>query len=419
MGAKNLIVISHEGFSKTSSNGRTLGNFLVGWPKENLAQFYIKESDLDYSLCKNYFHVTDQNAKRAFFGKGMISSTQNSSNVVRKNSRNSVTMFAREIVWTLGNWKTRGFTKWINEFNPDCVLLQAGDSAFSFRLAIWLSKTKSIPLIVYNSENYYFKKFDYFRSTGIPHILYPIYHRYYLMQYRLLMMNAQRVIYNTEDLASDYNSIFHVPYNVIYTSSEIQYYKKAESDRICMSYLGNLGLGRHKLLIEIGEILLRSGSFVKLNVYGKFPNDSIKKEILDCAGIDYKGFVDYDSVKKIMQNSDVLVHVENFDPFYKEGLKRAFSTKIADSLASGACFLLYAPHELTCYRYLQKNDAAFLASSHEELEQTILRLLFDNKYKEKHITNAIELVKNNHNLDRNAMKFQTILHEVMQEYKCF
>ena len=52
-----VLVISNECFSKTSSNGRTLGNFFLGWPQDRLAQFYISSADPDFDYCKNYFRV--------------------------------------------------------------------------------------------------------------------------------------------------------------------------------------------------------------------------------------------------------------------------------------------------------------------------------------------------------------------------
>ena len=57
-----VLVISNNGFSKTNSNGRTLGSLFQGCPKDKLAQFYISVDNLDYSVCENYFNFTDKEA---------------------------------------------------------------------------------------------------------------------------------------------------------------------------------------------------------------------------------------------------------------------------------------------------------------------------------------------------------------------
>lgn len=64
-----VLVFSNNCFAKTNSNGRTLGNFFVGWPKDCLAQFYIHNSIPDFEYCTNFFRVTDGQALQAFKGK--------------------------------------------------------------------------------------------------------------------------------------------------------------------------------------------------------------------------------------------------------------------------------------------------------------------------------------------------------------
>ena len=57
-----VLVIRNNGFSKTKSNGRTLGSLFQGWPKVILAQFYISSDNLDFGVCNNYFKFTDKEA---------------------------------------------------------------------------------------------------------------------------------------------------------------------------------------------------------------------------------------------------------------------------------------------------------------------------------------------------------------------
>ena len=52
-------------------------------------------------------------------------------------------------------------------FNPDIVLLQAGDCAFMFRLAVEVAEKYNAELVIYNSEGYYFKRLIIFRDTGL------------------------------------------------------------------------------------------------------------------------------------------------------------------------------------------------------------------------------------------------------------
>ena len=49
-----VLIVSNECLSPNTSNGRTLRNFLLGWPRERLAQFYIRPSQPDFTACANY-----------------------------------------------------------------------------------------------------------------------------------------------------------------------------------------------------------------------------------------------------------------------------------------------------------------------------------------------------------------------------
>ncbi len=118
-----------------------------------------------------------------------------------------------------------------------------------------------------------------------------------------------------------------------------------------------------------------------------------------------------------MRNSDLLIHVESFDDFYKEDLKFAFSTKIADSLASGTCFLLYAPESLACTKYLLGNQAAYVAVDRAQLKEHLKILIQDENARTRYLRNAQQLVRTNHNAQKNAKAFQHILLEAYQSGK--
>ena len=54
-----VLVIENECVSKSTNNGRTLGNLLKGWPKDMIAQFCISMVDPDYDVCDNFYYVSD------------------------------------------------------------------------------------------------------------------------------------------------------------------------------------------------------------------------------------------------------------------------------------------------------------------------------------------------------------------------
>lgn len=420
-----ILVISNNCFSKTNSNGRTLGNFFAGWPKDRLAQFYIQNENPDFDVCDNFFSVTDSQALKSVFGKvlgGRVQKNENSGITVNsvetanKRKRNALTMTARNIIWKMGKWKKCGFDLWVERFNPQAVLLQAGDNSFMFSLARKTAQKYSIPLFIYNSEGYYFKDFDYFRAKGMAHLFYPLFRAEFCREFRKTQKRTAYNFYLCDGLKNSYDREFNTPSVALYTSSDIAPLEETpEHKGFTVSYLGNLGVGRHEGLAQIANALQEISENYFLDVYGKIPNEEVKSAFDNCKGIRYKGFVSYDGVIDVMKNSDLLVHTESFSDFYKEDLKFAFSTKIADSLASGKCFLLYAPETIESYRYLEENELAYTANSSDKLKETLQLLSSETEARSKYKENAIKASKENHSLKKNKEVFVNIISQTVGE----
>lgn len=415
-----VLVISNNCFSKTDSNGRTLGNFFIDWPKDSLAQFYIQNASPDFDYCNNYFRVTDGQALQAFKFKKCnggpvekktvkdLKTESDSHN--SKPRRNPLTMLIRDFVWRFGGWKKCGFWSWIKEFSPDVVLLQAGDCPFMFDLALKVAKKQSAKLVVYNSEGYYFKDFDYFRTKGLKKTFYPIFRARLKLATKRVYKKVDYAFYICDELKKAYDECFKHNSIVLHTASEFVPIKKEKThEGFIASYCGNLGLDRHKNLIEIANALQEISCDLFVDVYGKIPSENVKKDFDDCKGIRYHGLIPYSEVKNVLYESDLIIHTESFDDFYKKDLEFAFSTKIADSLSCGTCFMIYAPENMACTKYLQENEAAYVVSEKYKLKDVLSEIVKNPGARNRYLPAAEALASKNHKADKNVEKFQSIL----------
>ena len=411
-----ILIISNDCLSLSNSNGRTLRNFLVGWSKDKLAQFALRSNDPDWDVCANYFCVSDKQALRAFLGRGYgggpimpLQDKRANAPTGKKTERTALTMLLRELVWNSRRWTKNGFWRWVEDFAPQLVLLQAGDCGFMFRLAEDLARKYNIPLVIYNSEGYYFKKFDYFQGRGLAHWCYPVFHKIFSRQFERTVHHAACSVYACKPLQDDYDAALGLPSHTMYTATEVKPEAGQKNPVFTTSYLGNLGVGRHQPLIEIANALQSISNELYLDVYGKIPNDAVQAVFDACPGIRYKGFVSYEQVVEIMYTSDLLVHAENFSDFYREDLKYAFSTKLADSLACGTCFLVYAPEEMACARYLRDNEVAWVVSNGQALTEVLTKLVNDPVAREQYLVRASQVISRNHLARKNSNEFQKIL----------
>lgn len=383
---KKVLIISNAALSNTDSNGRTVANLFNCYDKECLAQFCTYNAP-DFSLCNNFYKVTDSDALKSILKLkalgGKVAEKEDNS-LTQKTSKSKIKktplkMILREIVWGISFWKGKRFKHWLAQVNPNVIFLNLADNCFTIKLAISIAKKYSVPIIAFSTENYYFKDFNYLtkkKSFG-----YTIFYSMIKRSYKSLQKYCIKCFLNTESLCDLYKNEFSFSCATSYAKSNLDFIPNyaVNKEQVKVSYLGNLGLNRHKALIEIAEALNSINSNLTLDVYGRIPNKEIEEEFNACGNINLKGFVNYEQVVKVMHESSLLIHAEHLDDFLKKDLAFAFSTKIADTISSGTPMFLYADESLAETKFLLNNKCAFVATNKSELKQTLNSALFDEQ----------------------------------------
>ena len=426
-GYPRVLVISNNCFSRSGSNGRTMAVLFESWPASQLAQFYLKSETPDSSVGARYFRVTDLQALRSVFWRsgpagGPVSpiSQSDAANVATTGSRGikktPLTALIRNAAWSVGAWESNGFTEWVDEFDPDVVVLQAGDSAFMYATATRLARRFSIPLVIYNSEDYYFKDTNFMSQhrNWVSDGVYSLFRRSLQRQTAEAMAYASLSVYITDALRATYSDCFGSPTMTAMTVASISPLMKEELAGVpVVSYVGNLGLGRYESLMEIGEALHHIDPRFHLDVYGRAPSPNIMHMLERASGVRFMGFIPYERTLDVIGASDLLVHAESFASYYRKDLRHAFSTKIADSLASGVCFVLYAPRELSCSQYLIAEESACVVTKKSDLENTLRCLLDSAELRKAYVERALKTAARNHSFEGSTVKFQEALRRVV------
>ena len=403
-----VLVISNNAFTKTGSNGRVLGNLFAGWDDDCIAQFYTSSEIPDLPVCKNYYRVTDKEALKSFLifkkaGRRIDLSVSDVSvkNFASKSSinKNPLTSLLRDIVWNSRRWISKSFWSFIEDFNPQIIMLYMGGSSRLINLALTISDKYSIPIITYNTENYYFKDYNYFFNKPYGFI-YPLYQRQFKRAYEKIIEKSSADIYLNELIRDQNNERFQNEGKVIYHSSSVDSFDEYDGTRATFLYAGNLGLNRHISLAEIGKVLKEINPDYMIDVYGK-AEEHVEDFLLHSEGVNYCGVVSYDVLKTVMAEHQFLFHIESFDPNMIKDLNGAFSTKIADSLRSNRCFVVYADKSLACSQYLIKNDCACVITDKTELKSKLEQLIVDKSLQQKYINKALEVARRNHDIELN------------------
>lgn len=417
-----VLVISNNCLSKGNSNGRTLFNLISFLKESEIANFYIHSGSPDFKSKIHYFRVTDYDAVQAFFKRkdvGTIVSfgsySEEKSSIIHSTRKSPLKMLVRNFIWNCRAWEGNKYTSFISSFSPDIILFQAGDAPFLNDIAIRLAKQYSVPLVVYNSEEYPFKKYNYMSSKGHYRLFFWIFHMKLLNATKRLLKSSYCCVYNSSQLRNLYVSFHYHRSAVAMTSSSL---KPIHVDRIKKNvsavYLGNLSCGRVASLLEIARALEQVSPKSILTIYGGGCSEQELKRIRNTSNVKYAGIIPYDKVISTMQNSDLIVHAESFDKYHKKDVKYSFSTKIADCLCCGVPFVFYGPDGLVCTDYLKTIIPSFVASSYDELKSNldgIIRNKIIWPAGEKWFSNVIY----NHSLQKNHVLFQDIFNEAIEK----
>ena len=422
MNHPRTLVISNNSFSKTDSNGRTLGNFFIGWPKDRLAQFCVSTDGANFDLCDNYYCITDgevmnarmhlRKPKRIVLAMNENDASQGSRGTGKKTA---LRMLVRDLFWSGGFWNTPDFKCWVKDFAPEVILVMFSDSSFILNLATRLAQDLNLPLLMFTTEGYYFFKHNYFRTkTQWDWLWLPIYQSRFRRQVKRTMNCVSYPIYCNSLLQEDYSREFKKESIVLYTTSIIEWKDRDYSkDLFKCSYIGNLTFGRPRALVEIAEVLREINPSLMLDVFGRALKEDDEKLLNSHPNINFHGFIGYDEMMQVITESNILFHAESQDECWHEGLKYGFSTKIADSLSSGACFVLYSSPNIAGAKYIQETGAGWFAADKAALKACLEEITNEPKKRNAVLEKAKAIAKQNHNAEVNSEKFRAIIEQVV------
>ena len=111
---------------------------------------------------------------------------------------------------------------------------------------------------------------------------------------------------------------------------------------------------------------------------------------------------------RVLGTARYVLHVESFEARFKERTRYSLSTKIGESLASGACLIAYGPSDIASIEYLSEHSAGIVLSDLRELSK-LLTDGGDGSVVLSRIENSLTLAQDSHDATRNRELLQKVL----------
>lgn len=359
-----VLIISHNSFSKVYNNGKTLEALFSHFEKNKLAQLYFSQNENpDFDYCEKYFQITDRNIlDRILHFSSKCGDVVENHYIVDKNNdklftfakkRSKYLMFLRDILWKTNLWKTKRLYQWCNDFNPDVIFYVGGNQGFSHSIARYISRILKKPLITYFTDDYLiFPK----NRNIIEKIQWWRMNRFYKKT-----INQSSLLFTIGELMSkEYSKYFNKEFFPIMNSVPIVSYTSYQSkEKITISYFGGIHLDRWKMIVKLAKAMEN----VDFNVYTIVKPSHEVIRAFQSVGVTYKGGIRGDDLQKEILNSDILLHVESDDNYYRSLTRLSVSTKIPEYLMSGRVILGFGPPEVASMRLLSDNNIGVVVPS--------------------------------------------------------
>ncbi len=358
------------------------------------ACFQISEA----GLLKNMLHPQLNPGMREDPSQPKTDSAESSALVWIKRSRLQVFLWMRELIWQLGRWKSNALKAFIDDFQPDIVFAQLQDKRYLNRLACFVSDYAKVPLVAYAWDDIYsLRQFS----------LSPLFWIDRLMQRASIRKLAKRasILYTIcQEQKEEYAKSLKVRTELLYKGYPFADGPKVNpvSSPIHLLYTGNLYSGRYKTLLHLCKTLAKNAHClpaVTLDIYSATPLSDKEIAALNIENISaFHGKISESQVQKLQKQADVLVHIE---PFSLKGsllCRLSFSTKLVDYFHHGKCIFAVGPLRCASIKYLQRHQAAVVATSLDAAQDQLLTLLKNPEKIYQYGQNAWRCGEENHRI---------------------
>lgn len=290
---------------------------------------------------------------------------------------------------------SRKMLKEIRAFSPDCIYT-LGNGIDIMKLTYKLSKKISVPILLHFMDNWS-------ASHRFGPDLFPIHLKSTQKWLKKLYERSKCAITISDKMAEEYETRWGIKHFSLMNAvnvSEFQCEFNPDNKVRVFSYAGGLHLNRYKSLLQVAKALDQYNEKNKMNLVLNIYTDSKSKELygehfLSIRCVSVLPAVNHNEIVNIYRNSDVLIHIESFDYEQREFIMYSLSTKISEYLATGKPIFLYAPDDIFVNEYLKKNSIAYIASSQQDIYNTIDALVNSTNLKDMS-ERAVSLARQKH-----------------------
>lgn len=414
----------------------SLAEIFSRWDKDKLALVYARAELPNTQYCDRFFRINENAMVKSVFNRKVKTSSvvHNSDKAVidseaqelekeKKRYRNTskrrnwFMVYARELVWKFGKWKTAELKKFIDDFDPDIVFIPLDSKVYMTRIGRFVAQYTKKPVVCYVTDDTVTFKYAFAQPVD-------------LFRKNISVRNNARLIKGSEKVfvmapkaKAELDELYGVDCSILTKPvdfSGLSFEEKSVNKPLKMIYTGLLSIGREKSLCQIAKAVARinkNGEKIRFEIYSSDTPKRRNRKVLSSGGVHFCGNVSREAVNKLQKEADITVFAESLSYYYKSKARLSFSTKLTDYFASSSCIFALGLEDIAPMEYLKSNDAALTVNRYEDIEEK-LRLLCDNpELVREYGRKAFDCGRKNHNKDKILSDFEEEMLKVYSKCK--
>lgn len=406
----NILIVSYEAWRETNNGGNVLSNIFEAFPNADIAQIYCSGEFPQNSVCRKYFQISDSMLLSSPKGRVLEEKEYGldevgTAEVVENRVKSRVprllketALLARELLWTVFDWRTKELEAFIRDFQPDVIFAPCYSYFHVSKLALYVKSIAGCPMISYISDdNYSLRQLRFSPSFWINRII----TRKWIRRH----FAACSLVYTMTDMQKiEYEAKLERPMKVLCKSAEFTPREKEVTPPVQFIYAGGLYLNRWKVLAKLADAIRELNETeirAELHIYsGSQLKERQASRLHDGTHSFLHGAIPFKELTARYRESDVAIHAESFDLKNRLLTRLSFSTKIIDCMNSGCAILAIGPSTQAGISYLADNDAAACVSDLKNLPATVRQLVEQPNMIREYADKATQLGRRNHNRNR-------------------
>lgn len=384
-----ILVITGVPWRNDNSLGNSYSNIFDGINAE-IANVYLQSGNPQNEVASSYFQITERNLIVNMINKKIPTGNrvfQNNSVEIFKDRGNriydifrskrwQIFFWGREIIWKLGNWKSKELKTFIDDFNPDIIFAPLQTGMYVNDIIQFIKKYSKKPLLTYAWDDVYsLKQFSLSPLYWIDRLLqrYKIRKTVALCEYLYVISENQKI---------EYEKYFNKECRLLwkgYDFNKNNSIDKKFNQPLKLLFTGNIYHGRWKTIQLIGNELNKINNekiVAEMYVYTMSPiTRRINKSLNIPGSVFLMGGISAEKVMELQDIADILIHTEAFSIKERLVARLSFSTKVVDYFYKGKCIFAVGHKKSASINYLLKNDAAIIVNNKRDISNSIIYLI--------------------------------------------